>query len=85
VLQNLIYAVILVAIVIYRNAPSLKSFRERYNARAIFERIFKNGHHGNDSADWDEIPTKIEMNEVLSIDMVPQDKQDFLNGNSGKD
>ena len=31
VLQNLFYALILIAIVIYRNAPSLKGFREKYN------------------------------------------------------
>ena len=31
VLQNLIYAIILILIVIYTNAPSLKGFREKYN------------------------------------------------------
>ena len=31
VLQKVIYALILIAIVIYRNAPGLKSFREKYN------------------------------------------------------
>ena len=31
VLQNLLYALILILIVIYKNAPSLKHFRERYN------------------------------------------------------
>ncbi len=31
VLQNVIYSLILILIVIYRNAPSLKNFRERYN------------------------------------------------------
>ena len=29
--RNFIYAIILIAIVIYRNAPSLKHFREKYN------------------------------------------------------
>ena len=31
VLQNVIYSLILILIVIYRNAPSLKGFREKYN------------------------------------------------------
>lgn len=31
VLQNLLYALILILIVIYKNAPSLKHFREKYN------------------------------------------------------
>ena len=81
VLQNLVYAVILIAIVIYRNAPALKGFREKYTLRALTDRIFK--HRDSDSGDWDEIPTKIEMNEILSIDMIPQDKQDIY-GNSYK-
>ena len=31
VLQNLFYALILIVIVIYKNAPALKTFREKYN------------------------------------------------------
>lgn len=31
VLQNLLYAIILIVIIIYNNAPGLKSFREKYN------------------------------------------------------
>lgn len=41
VLQNLFYAIILILIVIYGNAPALKSFRERYNVKAIGARVFK--------------------------------------------
>ncbi len=35
VLQNLLYALILIVIVIYKNAPKLKAFRERYNLKKI--------------------------------------------------
>ncbi|MBQ9086668.1 MAG: branched-chain amino acid ABC transporter permease [Clostridia bacterium] len=35
VLQDLFYALILIVIVIYKNAPGLKSFRERYNLRKL--------------------------------------------------
>ncbi|MBE6702219.1 MAG: branched-chain amino acid ABC transporter permease [Ruminococcaceae bacterium] len=35
VLQNVIYALILIAIVIYRNAPGLKGFREKYNSKTL--------------------------------------------------
>ena len=38
VLQNLLYALILIVIVIYKNAPGLKYFREKYNFRAIFSK-----------------------------------------------
>jgi branched-chain amino acid transport system permease protein len=41
VLQNLIYALILIVIVIYNNAPGLKGFRERHNLRVYLGRIFK--------------------------------------------
>ncbi len=81
VLQNLLYALILIVIVIYNNAPALKSFRDRYNLQALMRKIM--GRHGDpskrndDQAKWDVVPTKIEMNEVLSIDLTPQDKQGY--------
>lgn len=71
VLQDLFYALILIILVIYNNAPSLKGFREKYNFKSLFER-FKNHNPANikdDEAKWDRVPTKIEMDEVLSVDM----------------
>ena len=41
VLQNLIYALILIVIVIYNNAPALKSFREKHNVRAFLTKLKK--------------------------------------------
>ena len=77
VLQNLIYALILIVIVIYNNAPALKSFRDRYNVSVLLRKIFKRkddpSRRRDDAAKWDVVPTKIEMNEILSIDMKPQD------------
>ena len=40
VLKDVIYALILILIVIYKNAPKLKSFRERYNVRWLLGKIF---------------------------------------------
>ncbi|MGN0452408.1 MAG: branched-chain amino acid ABC transporter permease [Ruminococcus sp.] len=71
VLQDLFYALILILLVIYNNAPSLKGFREKYNIKSIFKR-FKNHNPSNvkdDEAKWDRVPTKIEMDELLSVDM----------------
>ncbi len=77
VLQNLLYALILIVIVIYNNAPKLKSFRDKYNFGALIHKIFGHKHDPStikdDKAKWDVVPTKIEMNEVLSIDLTPQD------------
>ena len=84
VLQNLIYAVILILIVVYNNAPALKNFRDRFNLKALIGKLRKHdpSHVKDDAAKWDVVPTKIEMNEVLSIDLTPQDKQD-LTGKGG--
>ena len=84
VLQNLIYAVILILIVVYNNAPALKNFRDRFNLKALIGKLRKHdpSHIKDDAAKWDVVPTKIEMNEVLSIDLTPQDKQD-LTGKGG--
>lgn len=87
VLQNLLYAVILIIIVIYNNAPALKSFRDRYNFASIMKKLLPHKHDPahikDDAAKWDVVPTKIEMNEVLSIDLVSQDKKDNT-GNGGE-
>ena len=49
VLQNLFYAVILIIIVIYKNAPGLKYFREKYNLKALFAKRDKNAARKNDA------------------------------------
>ena len=73
VLKDIIYALILVLIIIYNNAPSLKFFREKYNLKSIISGIFKSV--GKPSADkddetaWHRVPTKIAMDEVLSTDL----------------
>lgn len=76
VLQNLLYALILILIVIYNNAPALKSFRDRYNLSNLIKKILKAkhdpSHPTDDAAKWDVVPTKIEMNEILSVDVTPQ-------------
>ena len=86
VLQNLLYAVILIVIVVYNNAPRLKPFRDRYNLGVLWNKFVRSrnpAHIKDDQAKWDVVPTKIEMNEVLSIDLVPQDKLEKRN-NPGK-
>ncbi len=36
VLKDLVYALVLILIVIYNNAPALKGFREKYNTKTLF-------------------------------------------------
>ncbi len=70
VLQDLIYALILIVLVIYNNAPALKNFREKHNLKAFINRFKPHtpSKHRDDEAKWDRVPTKIKMDEVLSVD-----------------
>ena len=88
VLQNLLYALILILIVIYNNAPALKNFRDRYSLSVLLRKVFKHKSDPSkvkdDAHKWDVVPTKIEMNEVLSVDMTPPEFKDYNKGNGGK-
>ena len=84
VLQNLLYALILIVIVIYNNAPALKGFRDKYSIGAFIEKRKKVHDPANvkdDKAKWDVVPTKISMDEILSVDLLPQD----INNKDGGD
>ena len=73
VLQNMIYALILIIVVIFGNAPALRGFREKYNFKSIFGKLFRKkpnpAAERNDEGSWDRIPTKIKMDELLSVDV----------------
>ncbi len=84
-LKNLIYALILIGIVIYNNAPALKGFREKYNLRKLWDKAYAWLHglfkskkpladpavEKADGGDWSKIPTKVEMDAILSTDLTP--------------
>ncbi len=71
VLQDIFYALILIVLVIYNNAPALKGFRAKYNFKNFIRRFRKHdpSHVHDDEAKWDRVPTKIDMDEVLSVDL----------------
>lgn len=72
-LKLLIYALILIAIVIFSNAPALKPIRERFNLKALVRKFTsahkKPGHISDDEAEWNRVETKIKMDEILSVDL----------------
>ncbi len=76
VLKDLVYALILVVIVIYNNAPALANFREKYNIKNFFKWItrgkFSKGEV-DDTGRWDVVPTKIKMDALLSTDLIVND------------
>lgn len=74
VLQDLFYALILIVLVIYNNAPVFKNFREKYSVKKLLLRLRKHNpsNINDDEAKWDRVPTKIQMDEVLSVDLQVQ-------------
>ncbi|MBR5931560.1 MAG: branched-chain amino acid ABC transporter permease [Lachnospiraceae bacterium] len=70
--KNIVYALILIVIVIFSNAPALKGFRESIAPKALLAKLSKKkpdaGDIRSDEAKWDRIPTKIHIDEVLSAD-----------------
>ena len=89
VLKDIIYSLILILIIIYNNAPKLKSFREKYNLRRVIEKIRaklfpKSNHYADDDDAWSKIPTKIEMNEILSTDIVVKESTKKPDKREGK-
>ena len=74
-IKTLIYALILILMVIYKNAPALKLFRENHDLKKLVKKLIRRKQASptdsdDDAARWDVVPTKIEMNEVLSTDIV---------------
>lgn len=72
-LKLLIYALILIAIILFSNAPALAPIKEKLSIKRLLrERRERRGRSdvvADDEAAWNRIPTKIPMNEVLSVDM----------------
>ena len=71
VLRGLLYALVMILLIIYRNAPALKGFREKWNLKSFVTRMRKHdpAKIHDDEAKWDRVPTKIMVDEVLSVDI----------------
>lgn len=74
VLRGLMYALVMILLVIYRNAPGLKGFREKWSIKNLLVKIRKHdpAKIHDDEHSWDRVPTKIMVDEVLSVDVQPQ-------------
>lgn len=89
VLQNLVYALILIIIVVYNNAPSLKGFREKYSLKIIIADFLHKEKNpakiSDDEAKWGRIPTKIDMDEVVSAKVGLLSEDDGSENDDGKE
>ena len=74
VLKDMLYALVLVLLIVYRNAPALKNFREKFSIKNLLRRLSEHNPAKihDDEANWDRVPTKIMVDEVLSVDIQPQ-------------
>lgn len=78
-LKNMIYALILVLLVIYNNAPKLAATREKFSRRNLvlwLKKKFTPKRAQQDEgdivafgADWSKVPTKIDVDSVLSTEL----------------
>ena len=74
VLKDMLYALVLILLIVYRNAPALKNFREKFSIKNLLRRLSEHNPAKihDDEANWDRVPTKIMVDEVLSVDIQPQ-------------
>ena len=67
-----VYALILIAAVMFNNAPKMKNIREVVNIKHLIDIIFKKrndpGTIKDDAAEWNRIESKIKVDEILSVD-----------------
>ncbi len=77
-LKLLIYAIILVVMVIFNNAPALKPLKEKLSFKAIKSKLVKKHKPeviSDDDAAWNRIVTKIPMDEVLTAELPKSNKE----------
>lgn len=86
-LRNLVYAIILIIVVIFGNAPALKGIREKYSLSALINRFKRKApdasRRKDDEAKWARVPTKIKMDELLSTDIHPNSNKSIHGDISG--
>ncbi len=70
-LKLLIYAIILIAAVLFNNAPIFRPLKEKMDFSKLFAKSQTPGKIKDDDAEWDRITTKIRMDELLSLDLQP--------------
>ena len=75
-LRYLIYALVLIFIVVFSNAPALQPLRDKLRIPVLLKKLRKHQKHDpakfkDDEASWDRVPTKIPMDAILTTDINP--------------
>lgn len=73
----LVYALILILVIIFNNAPALKPLKEKLSIKAFVSKVSKKSKEPHvvkdDDVQWNRIESKIKMDEVLSVDVKNSD------------
>ena len=73
----LVYALILILVIIFNNAPALKPLKEKLSIKSLTSKISKKSKAPHvikdDDVQWNRIESKIKMDEVLSVDVKNSD------------
>lgn len=76
-LKLIVYAIILIVIILFNNAPAFAKVKALISPKEIIRRFSKKQKGPEvvraDEADWSRIPTKIKMDEILSVDPIVRD------------
>lgn len=75
-LRYLIYALVLIFIVVFSNAPALQPLRDKLRIPELLKKLRRHQKHDpakfkDDEASWDRVPTKIPMDAILTTDINP--------------
>lgn len=68
-IKQAVYAVILIIVVIFNNAPALNKVKDKLSLSKLLKKNKKPEVIHDDGADWRKVPTKIPMDEVLTADL----------------
>lgn len=75
-LRYLVYALVLIFIVVFSNAPALQSLRDKFRLSALLKRVVKPKKHDpgkfkDDEASWDRVPTRFRWTPFLPQTSTP--------------
>ena len=72
-IKLIVYALILIVIILFTNSPKLAPFMEKLSVRNLLSKLKKKKQDPSviksDEAEWRRIQTKIEMDEILKVDV----------------
>lgn len=75
-IKQAVYAIILILVVIFNNAPALNKIKDNLSVSKLFKKNKKPETVHDDAVDWRRVPTKIPMDEVLTTDLPSSEASD---------